>query len=278
LLFGDLALRTSKDLDLLVSAEHFDQAASRIQAQGFRRTQPEGDFSPRQIGRLKGLVTHFSFQHGNGTLIELHLHPDHPPGLLPEAEIHAWFAAPAAIDFGGYAVPIPPLDGLLSFLCVHGSHHAWFRLKWLCDLEAILKAAQPVAWETWIAHVQVLGLERMTAEGLLLARHLLSARLPTPLDAFVEGTPLPAGFAEHSFRELLDPAEPTERAWSLRNAVDLHRHQANLRTGGLHKLRALQELFLTEEALSRVDLPSGLFPLYYFLRVVLLLQRRVLGN
>ena len=278
LFFGDLALRTSKDLDLLVPLEHFDQAASLIQAQGYRRTQPEGDLSPRQLGRIKEVVTHFSFQHGNGTLIELHLHPDHPPGLLPEAEIHAWFAAPATIDFGGYAVPVPPRLGLLSYLCVHGSTHAWFRLKWLCDLEAILKVAQPVPWETWIAHIQLLGLERMTAEGLLLARHLLSAPLPVPLDAFVEGTPLPAGFAEHSFKELLDPAEPTEPAWSLRNTINLRRRQADLRTGWSYKLRALQGLFLTEELLCRVDLPDVLFPLYYFLRVVRWLRRRLMGN
>ena len=136
LAYGTLALKHSKDIDLLVDPGDAEAAVRLLQSGGYSFAQFPTGLSERQRrivlqGRDVSLV-----QASSGMEVELHWRPFENPLLL--SDVGALCAARPVALSGEAAVRTLEDGDLFCYLCVHGAHHAWFRLKWLADVNAYL--------------------------------------------------------------------------------------------------------------------------------------------
>jgi hypothetical protein len=140
LAFGNLGLRSSQDIDLLVNRETLPAAIELIQRAGYSRFDPPPDISDAQLQLLMSLRRDLGFiNRATGLRIELHWRLFLNPHAMDETSIMA----------SSRIVPVTGTAGLctlgeedlFAYLCIHGAYHWWYRLKWLADINALLAAA-----------------------------------------------------------------------------------------------------------------------------------------
>lgn len=132
-LYGDISLRTSKDLDILVEETDLLKVENLLLGEGYNK-----EIVPTVLNEGKWLHHHMSYYHPQKRIqIEIHwrLHP-RPIKGQPFNEL---WKRKRKSSLTGYPVHFLGEEDLILFLVVHGARHGWFRLRWLNDLNHILK-------------------------------------------------------------------------------------------------------------------------------------------
>lgn len=130
-LYGDVAARDSKDIDLLVDPAAMTRAAAEFARLGY------ADTAPGDPGGSAG--KHLTYA-GHGIEIEVHTRLFDIDALLPLSFANVW-PRREPVTLGGTAVPALSRADTLLYLCAHGAEHVWFRLKWLEDIARIVTRA-----------------------------------------------------------------------------------------------------------------------------------------
>lgn len=89
-------------------------------------------------------------------------------------------AGPLVVD--DTVVPALLLEPLLLALSVHGAKHGpfpWPRLRWITDVEAVLRSYPKDGWPALLDRARATGCQRMVLLGIGLAQELLEAPIPT---------------------------------------------------------------------------------------------------
>jgi hypothetical protein len=184
LAFGNVGLRASQDIDLLVSRETLPEATALIARAGYHRFDPSPELSEAQLQQLMPLRKDLGFVHEVTELrIELHWRLFLNRHAMAEAPIMA----------ASRIVPITEADGLrtlgeedlFAYLCMHGALHWWNRLKWLADVNALITSASQDDLERLLIAAEARGVGRAAGQALLLCHRLLGAPLPSRMDALV---------------------------------------------------------------------------------------------
>ncbi|MGG4218435.1 nucleotidyltransferase family protein [Paenibacillus jamilae] len=192
-LYGDVSLRTSKDIDLLISPDDMDEAEHWMKEAGYASKSGEA----RVLGSWKWKDHHASFLHLQKRVeIELHwrLHPD--GGREPSfdelwdcrqggkaAGVRASRMAPAA-SADNRTVMTSCMYTLGSehqflYLSAHGARHGWFRLRWLADIDRL--AVRAVDWEALLPLLRRYGGLPAGGQAWALAAALLGTPIPEPM-------------------------------------------------------------------------------------------------
>lgn len=170
LTFGSLALRHSRDIDLLVSPEQALRADEALAAAGFALQMPIGPHSVDQKKHWIRERKHFEYMSGKNVALELHWRLfDNPRLLATEHDPRTWMEVPV---FPQRSLRTLSMPDLLLYLCVHGANHMWFRLKWLADVHAILRQSGPETLERLQADAKGQGCERAVGQALALMERL----------------------------------------------------------------------------------------------------------
>jgi hypothetical protein len=174
LAFGDPIRRDSRDIDLVVRAEHLDRVDAILRADTYERRKPAPAMPPWQLARYRRWVHEFSYYSPSRKIIlEVKDRVD-PMMSVPAADLEEHIRRPRMVDVGGVELPtIPEIDHFL-YLCAHGSRHSWFRLKWVADIGAMLQRIS-LDLDAVCARAKELDLERCLHTALLLAREFLQA-------------------------------------------------------------------------------------------------------
>lgn len=184
-LYGDIGVRQSKDIDLLVRPEDFDAADALLGSLGYGREPVVPGHWPtaRQEAHLRRTHYHYEYDHVDGTQVELHWRrqscaPRQMGMLWEHSAVETWMGA---------RVRCLDDDMLLLFLCDHGAHHRWFRLKWLSDV-AMLFAARGADGDAALLRLAAgLDLERPLAQAALLVAQLYGVPVSPGLRAYIAG-------------------------------------------------------------------------------------------
>lgn len=255
-LYGDLSLRSCVDLDLLVPPEQGWQALRLLLAHGY---DPGLALSARRWPALRRAVNHLGLVHAErGWLVELHWRLFHPlDGWAYDLAAH-W----RALTAGGVARE-GRLDAgeLLVLLSVHGAVHRWEKLKWVVDVDRLVRNSPQLDWEAVLALAGRMGSRRVLLLGLTLARDLCNTPLPEKLALKASREPLVARLAaEVSSAWFADPPRqkvPREYLFHLRCYEQFH---ARL-------LWVLRQLFAPRLADWQLFPPGSFcFPLFYLER------------
>src|SRR5262245_61022706 len=90
LAYGDLGLRSSKDIDLLISPEVLPRATALVKCGGYRRFDPPSNVSDAQLRLLTALRRDLGFIHeASGQQIELHWRLFSNPHAMDESSVMA---------------------------------------------------------------------------------------------------------------------------------------------------------------------------------------------
>lgn len=177
-LFGDVALRQCGDLDLLVPKRC---VSSALDVFGRRGYQLRHSLGAGQDAAYRRYEHHFELECPD-PIILAELHWNLTPRMLAVSfDVDGLWERARAIPFDDRSVPALSSEDYLIFLCVHGSKHSWYELKWICDIHEFLDAHTAIDWKRCLELSREQGCERMLLLGLTLAEALFEAELPQPV-------------------------------------------------------------------------------------------------
>lgn len=226
LAYGNPFLKMSSDIDLLVHPADVAPAASLIGELGYRLEIPgEGSSLLRWHGSRKESV----WRGRDNLVVELHSRVADQPELLPTIDV----SSPSQLVTIAPGIELATLadEELFAYLCVHGASSAWFRLKWVTDVAALLHGHEANDIDRLYTRSQQLGAGRAAAQALLVAKQLYGIPLPPALSERLH-TPVNRWLAGVSLRALLD-GEPTGRPLG---TWPIHLTQFFLKSGLRYKL------------------------------------------
>ncbi len=266
LLYGDLSRRTSKDLDVLVPMDQAQQAEELLLELGYIKTQSV----PRTTDNWRWRYNHESYtDERTGVEIELHWRLNGDAGK--EQGFEELWSRRQTLAFGGTDVHMLGMEDLLIYLAVHGARHAWFRLRWLVDIDRLVQ--KHLDWSLLRQLSQQYRCEHIVGQALLLS----ASWLGTPIHADMMYWTERAHARELTVRVLpfitnrvnLCPEPETEAL-----AKPYRSYQYALKKPGQKALFWMRKLGPDDWDMQTLPLPKGLYFLYYPLHPFLLLYRR----
>jgi hypothetical protein len=131
----------------------------------------------------------------------------------------------------GISLPTLGLDDLLPYLCVHGASSAWFRLKWIIDLAAVLSRSQ-TDYSSLYSLSTARGARRAAAQALLLGDAIKLFRMPEDFRRDLEFDRASRLLGRIALAQVRATEEPTTRTFG---TASIHASQALLRPGWTFK-------------------------------------------
>lgn len=260
-LYGELGLRRSIDLDVVVPHAAYPRAREALVRMGLA---PRGGHSARQERALFTWLGQASFGTGASDFVELHWRfapAQFPFALTPEAAI----ARSTSTMVAGRELRLMARDDLLVTLAMHGARHFYERLEWLAGVARLVREfpdARAIA-----GYAQGLRARRTLLVSAEVAHQVLDLALDASwrheIDGDAEVVPLAIELTEmiraHGYHGASYPVGAQEQA--------LYARLMDTRADRLRSL--MRALFLpTAREWELVPLPDALTPLYRVIRPV----------
>ena len=267
ILYDDIALRQSGDIDLLIRPQDLARVRDAVSELGYR---PQLDFSEaEERAYLKsGYECAFDGEAGPN-LLELQW-AIQPRFYSVDFDMDGLFKRAVTIPVAGHPMKTPSPADLLLVLSVHAAKHVWGRLVWLCDIAQFVRRPE-LDWE-WIgAQARRLGVERIVRVTMLLANRLLGVEIPAEARNH-----LGEESRELALVEEILPSIFTGEGYGT-ESLAYFRLMMRLRERRGDRLRFMQRLVLTPGPgeWKAVRLPRPLFGLYRLVRLSRLAARLV---
>jgi hypothetical protein len=204
-LYGNLALRESIDLDVLVKPDDVFTAKEMLRQQGY---EPENRLTAVQERALLRARTSYFMRFdralsAGAIAFELHWRI---PAAFPVDERGIWQRLQSARLLDRSWPHFAPED-MLPILCMHGFKHAWNTLKWICDVAELIDRSPELDWDFVVAQSRR-GTSRVLLLGCALAQALLSAQLPARIGALIAADAVVPSLAGVLCRRLFDRPLP----------------------------------------------------------------------
>ena len=273
-LYGHPLARDAGDIDLLVSPRTFRAAERVLLENGWRRVKP----GFRETPARNRWYDRFRKEHllaGPGGMLDLHQRLSHNPFYF-DAPFESLHAGSAPVEIGALSFKaLGPEDEFIHLMC-HGAMHYWKRLKWLCDVAAILASMEPALLARVSERCRRNGLQSILASTLLLCRVAFHVRLPRGAAALPAGGRRAAWIVRFSRRTWSDEDDARSSGggdWAGQKVIGLI-----ARPDPKAVLHEVASVFVGPRDWERIDLPDRLFYLYFPLRPLLWLTRREGGR
>lgn len=230
LAYGQAFVKMSQDIDILVPAEAIAVASQELGRLGYTLASPA---VPPQSTRFQGWHQwhkESSWRSPEGLHLELHSRLADSHDLIPDIGVRSPRQDVEVAP--GITLPTLARDELFAYLCVHGASSAWFRLKWITDLAALLHGQPADEIDRLYGRSQQLGAGRAAAQALLLAHRVYG----TPAVQGLDRQPVHRWLASAAWRQMLRDDEPTTGRFG---TAAIHLTQLFLRPGIGFSLREL---------------------------------------
>ena len=273
-IYGNINMRYSVDLDLLVSPTDHMRAENFLLEQGYIYLPGEIAFKRNKL--RKNLVKHTHMVHPSTHIhVEIHFELIHERDTPLFAFDDLWRQR-TCVSIAGTVIPTLPIHVHCLYLCLHGELHSWERLCRLYDVAFIFAAMEQE--ET----ASLLSLAAQYGQSDVLLQSLLLSRLLFGLDKIPEGARKMTSDRQvmnHMSLKLrmivsLIPGAALEHPWQRKYWLRKRARWAGC-VSAQDKWRYLAMHFQPRELdVAAVNLPDRLWFLYYFVRLYLFLQRR----
>ncbi|RAS86763.1 nucleotidyltransferase domain-containing protein [Priestia endophytica] len=137
-IYGDISLRTSKDLDVLIQFEDVKKAEDVLIGLGYERE--DRFFS--LLNEWKWLHHHIIYFHPQKK-IQVEIHWRSQPFPIKQPTFHELWERRRKSEVTSSPVYFLGEEDLFIFLIAHGTRHGWFRLRWLADIDYMIRRKQP---------------------------------------------------------------------------------------------------------------------------------------
>jgi hypothetical protein len=266
-MYGNMALRQTGDIDLLIRPQDFLQTKNAVQELGYTPRMPLSQ-AEEQAYLISGYECAFDSSAGRN-LLELQWALQ-PRFYAVDIDMDDLFRRAVHVTVAERNVNTLSSEDMLVVLAVHAAKHVWGRLIWLCDIAQIVNLPS-LNWELIEDQAAKLGIVRILSITLQLTSALLRAPLPPSMGSKFLGDPVSVVLADEIRARILS------RSWLHPESLAYFRLMMRLRERRADGLNFLQRLAFTPgpNEWKTVRLPAPLFPLYRLVRLSRLAARLV---
>lgn len=266
LAYGSIALKHSKDIDLLVTPDDALAVIALLEEDGYRLTYPAPDLSTAQRRTLTTYGKDVALTKPGGALqLELHWRLFDSEAVLPEITARA--PAQSIPLGGGRSAPTLAQPALYAYLVLHGATDGWSRLKWLADLNALLAPLDSAAVAALHRSATAMGAADASAQALLLLRDLFGRDLP-PGMAEALARPRQVRLLVAGAYKMMAPRDASRETGDWWRGQLLSLAMQPLLTRGLrHKRQVLRGVLYLPSAMYGSPLPPSLYAFYPLIRI-----------
>ncbi|WP_347548687.1 nucleotidyltransferase family protein [Pseudalkalibacillus hwajinpoensis] len=170
-LYGDVSLRTSSDLDLLISIKDLAKVEDLMKEKGYEKD----DYIETVLGDWKWRHHHITYFHPQKRIkVEVHWRLNPGPGKEPSFS-ELWERR-RQNSLTGSPVYLLSREDLFLFLASHGARHGWSRLRWLIDMKQLMDYS--LDWEKVYKLLKKFHYFSIGEQSIILATELLEANVP----------------------------------------------------------------------------------------------------
>lgn len=213
LAYGSSAIKASRDFDILVSPADFDAVTALLQSTGFRRVVPGPEVADSQLAIW---MHHYKdcgwLNSENGMLVEVHCRLFANQRLMPDVGLTSPRQRIVLPGIG--SLPTLDVSPLYAYLVAHGSVSGWSRLKWLADIAALLRPMGIGRIAQLHRDATSYGVQRSSAQALLLAERLLGLQLPDGMAEMLRRQPTVRLLERVALAQICGRNETEEVDWS----------------------------------------------------------------
>jgi len=268
-LYGDISLRTSGDLDILVSIDQLEAVNDLLNKVGYTKDE----YFSTTLDDWKWRHHHLTYYHSDkGIKLEVHWRLN--PGPSKEPSFRELWDRRSVVNFSGQNIHLLGKEDLFLFLVTHGARHGWSRLRWLVDIHKLIN--KEMNWKSLINILKKYDYLKVGGQSIILSNQLLN----TSID---KGSA--KGLISNRSEKLA-----SETVFYLERMINLHseplpeevskfhkKHMFHLRSFQQKLLFILSFLYPYPEDVKALPLPKKLHFLYFPLRPFLWIWRRVKG-
>lgn len=184
--YGDLRLRTYRDLDVLIRAEDIPPTMQVLAGLGYR--SQAGTLTARQRDayyRYNGQDILFA----EGRMpVEPHWAFAPRTFNAPLDMVGIWRRSRSMPVAGRMTQVLSPEDALVA-AALHGAKEQWARLLWVADIAELLRSHPGLDWDTALQHAAEAGLRRILLLAVTLAEQVLGAPVPGRIQRLAQADP-----------------------------------------------------------------------------------------
>ncbi|PEJ58437.1 Renal dipeptidase [Bacillus sp. AFS002410] len=178
-LYGDISLRTSSDLDILIPINDLVRAEQILIEEGFEKDE----YIKTVLSDWKWRHHHITYYHPKKR-IKLEVHWRLNPGPRKEPDFNDLWKRKRKSSITKYPIYILGREDLFIFLITHGARHGWSRLRWLMDIHQILK--QPIDWNKLKVLLNKYQCFHIGGQAIILSSHLLNTPITKEMEQFIK--------------------------------------------------------------------------------------------
>ena len=261
--YGDIALRQTGDIDLLIRAEDVSRARDALRRLNF---VPHLELPERQeLAYLESGYEYMFDAPAGRNLLELQWAVQ-PSFYAVDLRAEELFERSVPVSVAGRILKTLSFEDLFVALSLHAAKHVWAKLIWICDLARIMKMER-LDW-AWVGSLaRHYRIRRIVTLNLRLANRLLGVSIPSAAEPLVESGNEALAETIEGFVSGGVPFHPESPPY--------FRLMLRLRENPVDRARFLTRLALTPgpREWSCLRVPDLLFPLYRLVRLSRLIAR-----
>ena len=269
-LYGDIALRQSGDIDLLIHAADVKRVRAAVAKLGYT---PHVKLSADEEDAYLKSGYECAFDGALGkNLLEVQWAVQ-PRFYAVDLDMEGLFRRAQMATVAGVEVKLLSAEDLFLLLALHAAKHVWEKLIWICDL-ARISQLPALDWNWICGKARQLGIQRIVRITLELAQKLFVCSIPSS----IEGR-LAEDRAVGALAEEIEGYLANGKTYKV-ESLAYFRLMLELRERRIDRTRFITRFLFTagpgEWAIAR--LPKPLFPVYRALRISRLAARLVVGR
>jgi hypothetical protein len=262
--YGDIGLRQSGDIDILIEPDAFGLAKELLASAGYRM---EPSLTKSQESSHLRFHCEIQFVSDDVSVVDLHwgLSPKSFPFALDPQQV---LKRSETLTIQGTSLLTFSREDTILYLCYHGSKHYWSRLEWISSLAELIRASGIIEWPEVVARAKKSHALRMLRLGLMLAEDLGQLELPAFIFPIGEETASLRKCADEFKARMFAESQPPGAFRMFRYNLQLMDRKRDAVAGFLRSI-----LVPTIADWRAISLPALLHPLYYGFRPIRLLSK-----
>jgi hypothetical protein len=269
--YGDLALRSYQDLDLVIRPEHLQKALGVMTRCGFEITpdwwNPCRPENPRYVARHHEIALRAP---DKSYFVDLHWQLAAHEARAFRLDVDEVWSRAGTVKLLQSEISTLGREDLFLALCCHGNWHRWGRLKWLLDIAELLRNTETLSW----SRIEEMTRNRphVSASASLavsLARELLEIDVPVQAARILPATKRIRTMAAAIRDEIMLQGQTSGKNWTALLGLE-ENSLAWMKYLGVQSAWLFHQVFVQVSPKERalVPLPERLKFLYHFIRPV----------
>lgn len=267
-IFGDIAIKHSRDLDILIEESKVDQCVVLLKKMGYKTSSFYGSLNNRQKSYFLKSQNQLQFYHPERKVqLEIHWRLFANRSFLDYSFEELYESAEKVSLTNYHLLGLGELH-MINYLLAHGAKHQWSMLYWVVEILYFLKN-NSISLEHLHLEAKKQGVHRPSLQFLGLAQKLFSLKIPSNIESVLDKFQVLKLVSNALEAIQTDSEKLKEKSFILYSKKGFY--QMSLKKELSYKLGSLNWISVND--FQTLNLPSELFFLYYPLRPFLWCKR-----